>query len=206
MKRWRNNIISNFKSYLALGPEAGRHFSLQECTSKPPSVPLCSASLSPRKTHSDTNTHISVSHLSMSAHSSISRCFCVCAQLTLGCRANHSSICVSNSQESKVSSVSPRKLLCPKRSWCHTETCSVRVSSWEWLTTYYTEGQRQIRAFKSISNLHLSHQSQYKSLWGRHECPLTLRFSLNTGLVVLLLMLVFLLLWRDLSGRRYVLT
>lgn len=35
----------------------------------------------------------------------------------------------------------------------------------------------------------------------RNKC-LTLRFSLNTGSVVLLLMLVFRLLWRDLSGKR----
>lgn len=57
---------------------------------------------------------------------------------TLGCRAYHSSIWESNSQESKVSSTSPKKLLCPKRSWCHTDTCSVRISSCEWLITYCT--------------------------------------------------------------------
>lgn len=57
---------------------------------------------------------------------------------TLGCSAYHSSIWESNSQESKVSSTSPRKLLCPNRSWCHTETCNVRVSSCEWLITYWS--------------------------------------------------------------------
>lgn len=56
--------------------------------------------------------------------------------LTLGCRAYHSSISLSSSHESKVSSTSPRKLLWPKRSWCHTETCRLRVSSCEWLITY----------------------------------------------------------------------
>lgn len=55
---------------------------------------------------------------------------------TLGCRAYHSSIWVSSSQESKVNSTSPRNLFCPKRSWCHTETCRLRVSSCERLITY----------------------------------------------------------------------
>lgn len=61
---------------------------------------------------------------------------------TFGCRAYHSSIWESNSQESNVSSTSPRKLLCPNRSWCHTETWRVRVSSCEWLITYYTRNKK----------------------------------------------------------------
>ncbi len=75
---------------------------------------------------------------------------------TLGCRAYHSSIWESNSQESKVSSTSPRKLLCPNRSWCHTDTCSVRVSSCEWLITYYTPqdehelNQNSFKPFKFV--------------------------------------------------------
>lgn len=59
---------------------------------------------------------------------------------TLGCRAYHSSIWVSSSQESKVNSTSPRNLFCPKRSWCQTETCRLRVSSCEWLMTYCNTG------------------------------------------------------------------
>lgn len=66
---------------------------------------------------------------------------------TLGCRAYHSSIWVSISQESKVSSTSPRNLFCPKRSWCHTETCRLRVSSCEWLITYCKTGAP--RSFKA---------------------------------------------------------
>lgn len=76
---------------------------------------------------------------------------CVCLYSgppTFGCSAYHSSICESNSQVSKVSSTSPRKLLCPKRSWCHTETCRVRVSSCEWLITYYTAQRKVTLAIK----------------------------------------------------------
>lgn len=62
--------------------------------------------------------------------------------LTLGCRAYHSSISLSSSHESKVSSTSPRKLLWPKRSWCHTDTCRLRVSSCEWLITYCATQRR----------------------------------------------------------------
>lgn len=67
---------------------------------------------------------------------------------TLGCRAYQSSSWESNSQESKVSSTSPRKLLCPNRSWCHTETCRVRVSSCEWLITYYTTQEKHKLNYK----------------------------------------------------------
>ena len=91
--------------------------------------------------------HLHKQH-SQSSHSLVFVCVCITETKmcdnslipapTLGCRAYHSSIWESNSQESKVSSTSPRKLLCPNRSWCHTETCSVRVSSCEWMITYYT--------------------------------------------------------------------
>lgn len=111
---------------------------------------------------------------------------------TFGCRENHSSIWESNSQESKVSSTSPRKLLCPNRSWCHTDTCRVRVSSCEWLITYYDDTEKDRH-----SNSTQTHRISSESL-----CPLTLRFSLNKGLMVLALMPVFLLLCRDISGSR----
>lgn len=126
--------------YLVLGPEAAQGSSLQVCTLTRLSVllytALCSLYRSPP-------TQTSLTILS-------DTCLCVCLYNveeeednmlslvpTLGCRAYHSSIWESNSQESKVSSTSPRKLLCPNRSWCHTETCRVRVSSCEWLITYY---------------------------------------------------------------------
>lgn len=85
---------------------------------------------------------------------------------TLGCRAYHSSICVSSSQESKVNSTSPRNLFCPKRSWCHTETCRLRVSSCEWLITYCKTGAT--RSFKtgpalksSCSQTHSAHVTNH---------------------------------------------
>lgn len=122
---------------------------------------------------------------------------------TLGCRAYQSSNWESNSQESKVSSTSPRKLLCPNRSWCHTDTCSVRVSSWEWLITYCTT-QRKTPAHCYESLKYFRFDSSLE-VYGVFR-PLTLRFSLKTGLMVLALMLVFLLLCRDVSGSRYVFT
>lgn len=90
---------------------------------------------------------------------------CVCVCLTLGCNGNQSSICLSNSQESKVSSVSPRKVLCPKRSWCHTETCRVRVSSWEWLTTYCTQrGGKSISCMLWQKHTHIRHTGEHRSV------------------------------------------
>lgn len=124
-------------------------------------------------------------------------CVTTCSILvpTLGCRAYQSSIWESNSQESKVSSTSPRKLLCPNRSWCHTETCRVRVSSCEWLITYYTPQAKHELKDQCFELGNLSSQNNLCK-------PLTLRVSLKTGLMVLALMLVFLLLCRDISGSR----
>ena len=83
---------------------------------------------------------------------------------TLGCRVYQSSIWESNSQESKVSSTSPRKLLCPKRSWCHTESCRVRVSSCEWLITYCT-GTTGASLFKMFEFSNLKSQNTVVSIY-----------------------------------------
>lgn len=195
--------------YLVLGPAAAWGSSLQVCTSTRQSVLLYTAWWSlycspPTQT-------------SFTKHSNTCLCAClynevgeedtVCDNMlilfpTFGSRAYQSSIWESNSQESKVSSTSPRKLLCPNRSWCHTDTCRVRVSSWEWLITYCTT--QEISLMISKFWILVTWVQRITVYWVFQ--PLTLRFSLKTGLMVLALMLVFLLLCRDVSGSRYVFT
>lgn len=135
---------------------------------------------------------------------------------TLGCRAYHSSIWVSSSQESKAISTSPRNRFCPKRSWCHTEACRLRVSSCEWLITYYKRQEKPLQTFsrqKSLKLIKLTMNAKSQGsttdsngLQRITAHALTLRFSLKTGLMELALILVFLLLCRDVSGSRYVFT
>lgn len=137
---------------------------------------------------------------------------------TLGCRAYHSSIWVSSSQESKAISTSPRNRFCPKRSWCHTEACRLRVSSCEWLITYYKRQEKPLHTFSRQTSLKLitltmnaksqnsMTEEKTNGLQRIIAHTLTLRFSLKTGLMELALILVFLLLCRDVSGSRYVFT
>lgn len=180
---------------------------LQGCTSTPQSVLLCTAwwcldfplSTKKKKSLCLLDKMFKTLHRLIQGH-------------TLGCRAYHSSIWVSSSQESKVNSTSPRNRFCPKRSWCHTETCRLRVSSCEWLIMYcktgatcsYTTGTA---LHCSCSQTHSAHATNHVAakkakIHGTAAHGLTLRFSLKTGLMELALILVFLLLCRDVSGSR----
>lgn len=140
------------KKYLALGPVAASGSSLQECTLTPQSVHLytawwCLYCSPPAQTQPEPFTHLyNIYKEDKTIYTSINFC-------TFGCRAYHSSIWESNSQESKVSSTSPRKLLCPNRSWCQTDTCKVRVSSCEWLITYCVIRKKNKRLMSDIQFL-----------------------------------------------------
>lgn len=127
--------------YLVLGPEAAWGSSPQVCTLTRQSVLPYTALWSPYSsppTQTPSANHFKTLVLVSACVRGRQHNTQPTTLPTLGCRAYHSSIWESNSQESKVSSTSPRKLLCPKRSWCHTDTCRVRVSSCEWLITYCT--------------------------------------------------------------------
>lgn len=112
---------------------------LQGCTSTQQLVLLYTGALRlycPPPTH----THTLINQMLIFIRGSWKTLYVLIQAATLGCSVYHSSMWQSNFQASKASSTSPRKLLRPNRSWCHMDTCRVRVSSCEWLITYWERG------------------------------------------------------------------